>query len=429
MSLPTSARPTLSFHRARLIATLFAAQIGGSAGQSISMAVGSIVAADLTGTNTWSGVPVAISALGAALGSVPLARLMGRFGRRPGLTLGYGLAVLGSGLAMLGVLVRSFPLLLFGMALFGLGQTSNLLSRYAAADVSPGSMRGRSIGLIVWGSAAGSIVGPNLLGPAALTAGLLALPLVGSPFLIGLLGFGLAALLTQALLRPDPLAIARHLQEPASGAQPTAPAEPLRRILRRPAVRLAVATLMTSQLVMIATTSTATVYLHDQGHAFGVIGLAASSHLAGMYAASPLTGWLCDRLGRLTVIGLGAVVLLGAMIFAALAPGSESGLVSLALFLNGTGWNFAFVAGSALLTDALSPTERTSVQGVADLAMGSMGAFGSLVGGMILGIWGFIVLNLVGIALTLGPLAAVWLGREALLGAWSERSERTASAA
>src|SRR3954467_14305585 len=95
--------------------------------QSIAMAIGSIVAADLTGTNTWAGLPVAVGALGTALASLPLARLMGRRGRRPGLVLGYALAVLGSGLALLGVLTRGFPLLLLGLALFGIGNTANLL--------------------------------------------------------------------------------------------------------------------------------------------------------------------------------------------------------------------------------------------------------------------------------------------------------------
>src|SRR6476659_2360667 len=86
--------------RGRLMATLFAAQVCGSTGHSLTLAVGGIVAADVTGANTWSGLPVAIAALGAALASLPLARLMSRFGRRPGLSLGYGLAVLGSGLVM-----------------------------------------------------------------------------------------------------------------------------------------------------------------------------------------------------------------------------------------------------------------------------------------------------------------------------------------
>src|SRR3712207_4089540 len=96
--------------------TLLAAQVCGSTGHSIGLAVGSIVAADITGSNTWSGLPVAVGALGAALASLPLARAMGRVGRRPGLALGYGLAVLGSGIGMVGVLTRSFPLLLVGMA-------------------------------------------------------------------------------------------------------------------------------------------------------------------------------------------------------------------------------------------------------------------------------------------------------------------------
>src|SRR5919197_4563422 len=189
--------------RRRLMATLLAAQVCGSTGHSISLAVGSIVAADITGTNTWSGLPVATAALGAALASLPLSRAMGRFGRRPGLVLGYGLAVLGSALGMVGVLTRNFPLLLIGMALFGIGNSSNLLARYAAADATPGAERGRAIGLIVWGSTAGSILGPNLLGPAADLGRLLGLSTVGSPFLIGLGGFGLAALLTETLLRPD----------------------------------------------------------------------------------------------------------------------------------------------------------------------------------------------------------------------------------
>jgi MFS family permease len=186
---------------------------------------------------------------------------------------------------------------------------------------------------------------------------------------------------------------------------------------------------MTSQLVMIATTSTSTVYLRDQGHHIHVIGLAASLHLAGMYAASPLTGWLCDRFGRLAMIFAGGLVLIGAVIFAALAPGSDSALVIAAIFLNGVGWNFGFVAGSALLTDSLSRAERVSMQGLADLLAGLMGALGSTAGGMILQAWGFPVLNAVGAALVLGPLAVTWLRRAALAARPVEYSGAKPSAA
>src|SRR5215475_2593655 len=405
--------------RTKLMATLFVAQVCGSTGQSIVLAVGSILAASITGTNTWSGLPVAVGALGTALASWPLARLMARSGRRPGLALGYSLAVVGSLVGMAGVAVRSFPLMLAGMALFGIASTSNLLARYAAADVSPGAQRGRAMGLIVWGSTVGSMIGPNLMGPALRLGALIGVESTASAFLVSVAGYALGALLIQVFLRPDPLAIARQTQEAAAPGAPSAAARRLGEILTDVRVQLALATLTISQFVMISTTSTSPVYLHDQGHTVQTIGIAVSLHLGGMYVASPLSGWLCDRFGRLPMITVGALVLIGAVMLAGLAPGSDRGLVILGLFLNGVGWNLAFVAGSALLTDALSPAERASTQGLADLFMGLMGAVGSAAGGMILGVWGFTILNTIGAVLVLGPLGATLLRKPALASSLS----------
>ena len=391
--------------RGVLLATLFAAQACGSTGHSIGMAVGGIMAASITGTNAWSGVPVAVGALGAALASWPLSRLMGRFGRRPGLALGYGIAVVGSLLGIAGVFTGHFVLFLVGMTLFGISNTSNLLARYAAADITPAAQRGRAMGLIVWGSTVGSIVGPNLMSPAVSAGALLGLSPVASAFLISVAGYALAAILVEVLLRPDPLTIARRLETAAAGARP----EPARRfgaIVQDVRVRLAFGTLMAGQLVMIGTTSTSPVYLHDHGHHVGTIGLAVAMHLGGMYVASPLSGWLSDRFGRGVMIAMGGLVLLLAMAIAGLAPGRDSALVMVGLALNGVGWNFAFVAGSALLTDALSPNERASIQGLADLVMGLLGALGSALGGMVLGAWGFGVLNALGAAVVVAGLAA-----------------------
>jgi MFS family permease len=391
---------------------LFVAQVLGSTGHSIGMAVGSIVAASITGTNTWSGLPIAVGALGTALASWPLARLMARSGRRPGLALGYGLAVIGALLAMMGVGVGSFWLLLGGMALFGISNTSNLLARYAAADVTSPAKRGRAMGLIVWGSTIGSLIGPNLMAPALRLGALLGVTSVASAFLIAVGGYALASLVIEVFLRPDPLAIARHHQAIVDAGRPAGPARRLGAILGDVRVQVALAALSISQFVMISTTSTSPLYLHDQGHHVGTIGLAVSFHLAGMYVTSPLSGWLCDRFGRLLMIGIGAAILIAAVMLAGLAPGTDRALVILALFLNGVGWNLAFVAGSALLTDALTPAERPSIQGFADLFMGLMGALGSAAGGMIFGVWGFAILNAVGGALALGPLAATLLRRQ-----------------
>ena len=400
--------------RGKLMAVLFVAQVCGSTGHSIGLAVGGIMAASITGTNTWTGLPVALGALGTALASWPLARLMDRAGRRPGLALGYGLAVVGALLGLVGVAARSFPLMLAGMTLFGIASTSNLLARYAAADVSPGAQRGRAMGLIVWGSTLGSIVGPNLMAPALRLGHWLGVEATASAFLVSVGSYALAALLVQVFLRPDPLAIARRLEADASRGRAVGLTRGFGAILGDVRVQIALAALSVSQFVMIATTSTSPVYLYDQGHSVRIIGIGVSLHLGGMYVASPLSGWLCDRFGRLLMIGVGALILIGAVMLAGLAPGTDPVLVIGALFLNGVGWNLAFVSASALLTDALAPAERASVQGFADLIMGLMGAVGSAVGGMVLGIWGFAALNAVGAVLVLGPLALTLLRRPAL---------------
>jgi MFS family permease len=252
------------------------------------------------------------------------------------------------------------------------------------------------------------------MAPALLIGALIGVTAAASGFLISVAGFALAALLVQALLRPDPLALARRMEATTAVGRTVAPPRRLRAALRDVRVQIAFATLGVGQLVMIGTTSTSPVYLHMHGYPVPLIGIAVSLHLAGMYVASPLSGWLSDRFGRLPTIAAGAILLIAAVIVAGLAPGSARAIVIFALFLNGVGWNLAFVAGSALLTDALAPSERASIQGFADLALGLMGALGSTAGGMILGVWGFAVLNAVGAALVLGPLAATLFRRPAL---------------
>jgi len=223
-----------------------------------------------------------------------------------------------------------------------------------------------------------------------------------------------AGVLITLLLRPDPLVIARESHAAAEAGRAAGPGRTLGAILGDVRVQIALTTLSVSQFVMISTTSTSPLYLHDQGHTVGTIGLAVSLHLGGMYVTSPLSGWLADRFGRLPVITAGALLLIFAVGLAGLAPGDAGATIILGLFLNGVGWNLAFVSGSALLTDALSPAERASVQGFADLLMGLMGAIGSAAGGMILGLWGFAILNAVGALLVLGPLAVALRRRPVL---------------
>ena len=53
-----------------------------------------------------------------------------------------------------------------GLFLYGNGQASNLLARYAATDLALPEHRGRAMSRIVFASTFGAVFGPLLVGPA-----------------------------------------------------------------------------------------------------------------------------------------------------------------------------------------------------------------------------------------------------------------------
>jgi MFS family permease len=304
-----------------------------------------------------------------------------------------------------------YALLLLGSAIFGAGYAANLLSRYAAADVSLASERGKAISLVVWGATVGAVIGPSLIGPAGDWVARMGLPAISGAFVIGIATFAMAALLLGGLLRPDPLAVSRLVAAADPALRHAAPARRLGDLLRLAEVQVALITLMCSNMVMIGIMSMTPVYMHDHGHPLPFVGIVISAHVVGMYIFSPVAGWLTDRVGRQAVIMLSALTLIAAAVLNALTPATHGALIALGMFLIGLGWNLGFVAGSALLTDAVLPVERPRLQGLADTWMGVAAAVGSLGSGPILAGYGFPALNVVVVLLVVFPLGAMGVRR------------------
>ena len=307
--------------------TLVAGVALGSTGHIAAVTVATIVAKDLLGCQTWAGLPGATVVLGAALGSVLLSALMARRGRRIGLVTGYSVGVLGALVATTAVITRSFPLLLLGTVLIGFGNTSNQLSRYTAADLVPPERRASAIGLVVWASTIGSVVGPSLVPFASDWAAGLGLPPLAGPYLLPVVFVGLAAALSFFLLRPDPYDIADESTRAHPDAEP-AVIGPVRDIIRRPAVAAAIIALVIGQFVMVLVMTMTPLHMTEHGHGLGAVGLVLSAHTLGMFAFSPLSGWLSDRFGRIPTIFLGTAVLAISSLMAAVAP-PDGGLVLL----------------------------------------------------------------------------------------------------
>ena len=394
--------------RRRTVGVLFAGVALGSTGHIAAVTVTSIVALELGGDRTLAGLPAAVVVFGAAVGATILGWVMGRWGRRPGIAAGYLVGVLGALVAIVGIVAGSFPLLLVGSLGVGFGNSSNQLSRYAAADMYPSSRRASAIGIVVWAATVGAVIGPNLVDVSGDMAVSMGLPRLSGPYLVPIVLVGLAALLSTVLLRPDPRELADEAADP--GAAPRRPAN-IGAVLRRPTVALAVMALIASQFVMVLIMTMTPLHMTDYGHDLAAVGIVISAHVFGMFALAPLSGRLTDRFGSVPIIFAGLAIILGAAVMSALAPADDELVLLVALFLLGWGWNLGFVAGSSMLTGGVSRTERARIQGVSDALIWSTSAIASLGSGFVVGAWGFATLGILG-AVIAGVVGAVlMLGR------------------
>ncbi|WP_198954841.1 MFS transporter [Kineosporia sp. R_H_3] len=389
-------------HNPRTIPVLAGAQVIGGLGVTAGVTVNGVLASNLSGSVSLAGLAQTMGVIGGAALAVPLAKLAGRRGRRPALALGYAIGAVGALLSVTAGAVESFPLLLVGAALFGGGSASGLQARFAAIDGVVAQRRGRALSLVVWAGAVGGVVGPLLIVPAGAVSRGLGVPELVGPFVFAVAGYSAAAVALWALLRPDPLAHvlragaeARAVARPADrsrGSSPTWLA--LRAAVRSRDALLGLTAVGVGHAVMVALMVMTSVHLSGGGVSMPVVGVVISAHVAGMYALSPVWGWLTDRYGRRTAISLGVACLALAGAVAAGAPATSAGRSVVALALLGLGWSGCFVAGSTLLSESVPADVRTSVQGMSDLVMGVVAASAGVLAGPVVEWFGYGVLSL-----------------------------------
>jgi len=399
--------PGVAALQRRTVATLVGSQVLGGVGLATGFAVGSILAEEISGSAKFAGLGGTFQVLGGALIAIPMAALMARSGRRPGLLLGYALACLGAiGIVLSGV-VGSFALLLVASALFGGGAAANSQARFAAADLAEPRHRGRDLSMVVWATTIGSVLGPNLVGPSEPMARALGIPVLTGPFVLSLVGFALGGLLLAVLLRPDPLLTARQVRGELTTARGSV-LHGLRAVRRHPGAVLGLTTMTVGHVVMVSVMVMTPLHMHHGGAALELIGFVISVHVLGMFAFSPLTGLAVDRWGGRRVALAGAAVQVAAGLLAATTPTGASTSLTVALFLLGLGWSGTLVSGSTLLVDALSVSDRASSQGAADLSMGLVAATGGALAGVVIDVAGYDVLGLGAAVLALAvPVTAV----------------------
>ena len=385
----------------RTLRLLFATQIISGVGVAIGGSVGALLAAELAGVGL-SGLAQSASVIGAAILAVPATEIVRRRGRRPSLAATYLVAAAGAIVVTMAAVQGSIPLLFAGFFLFGGGTAAGLQARYAAVDLAPTTLRGRHLSVIVWATTLGAVVGPNLAAFAGASLDDYGVPTLAGPYVFSALLFGLAALVLILLLRPDPAVLARRTDAGSTGSAARGKQVGMRAASRviasHPPARLGVSAMAVGRLVMVGVMAMTPVHIrsagHDAAHTLRIVGVVLSLHIAGMFAFSPVIGWLTDRFGRYRVIFAGIVLLVAACALTGTA-GHDARRLAIGLTVLGAGWSCTMVAGSTLLSESVSADVRASAQGLSDVTMGLAGASAGALSGVVLHAWGYPMLALV----------------------------------
>jgi MFS family permease len=420
VAVSAAAAPEVRRVQRRTLAVLVMTQVIGGVGVAIGISVGALLAAAMGGTRI-SGLGQSSLVVGAALLALPVTRVMRSRGRRPGLALAYLAGAVGAVLVVYGAWVGSVWLVFAGLFLFGGGSAANYQARYTAVDLAEPGRRGRQLSFVVWATTIGAVAGPNLAPMADAAVHRLGAPTYSGPFVFSAAAFLVAGLAMLVFLRPDPLLTARRYAPESADPQVEHRAgirAAVQEVSASAGARLGIASVAMGHLVMVGVMAMTPVHIGSacvpvdvcaagHGDTLRIVGIVLSAHIAGMYALSPVTGYLTDKIGRRPVI-LGGIALLLAACAVAGTAGHDTARLSFGLVLLGMGWSGTMVAGSTLLTESVGVTNRPSVQGLSDLVMGLAAASAGALSGVVVAWSSYATLTMLAAVATV-PLIALAL--------------------
>jgi MFS family permease len=386
----TTALPLPEARRAAILLAI-ASAIGGSAGP-IAIGTGGLVGAALLPHDQMAlaTVPVSTYILGSAAASIPAALLMRRVGRRIGFIAGTALGGLGAIVVTAAITMGLFWVFTAGMVLIGCAGAFLQQYRFAAADAAQPDYKPRAISWVMAGGVLTGVIGPQLaIHAQPLIPGA---PLAG-PFLalVGL--YVLSAIILSQLKVPPP---------PPLNATYTG--RPLLTILMQPKFLVALLAAVASYALMSLVMTATPLAMIEHHHSMADAQTGIQWHVIAMFGPSFFTGALIARFGKPGIAAAGLLLIAGSATVALL--GTSLWHFWIALVLLGVGWNFGFIAATAMVAELYKPEEAFRVQAMNEFILFSFVAAASFSSGGILVASGWTLVNqlvypIVGVAVLL----------------------------
>ena len=362
-------------------------------GNVVLIALNGIVGYAFADDKSLATLPITTFVIGAALATIPASLYMRRVGRRAGFMTGAVLGAIGASVATYAVSIASFWLLCSGTALMGIYSAFGQYYRFAAADMATPEFKSKAISWVMAGGIAGGIIGPE---STKLTRDLAAPEFIASYG--ALIGVTLLALMLLALIDIPPLSQEQRREK----------GRPLSKIMAQPVFIVAVLAATIGYGVMNLIMTATPLAMSHHHHPFNDAAFVIEWHVIGMFAPSFFTGSLINRFGVARIMLSGAILMTACVIIAL----ADIALLNFwtALLLLGVGWNFLFVGGTSLLTEAYAPAERAKTQAANDFIVFSTVAASSLLSGSLLYHYDWQTVNYAALPFIVAvTLAILWL--------------------
>ncbi|MDH5749968.1 MAG: MFS transporter [Rhodospirillales bacterium] len=380
--------------RARLNVLILAIGVGLSqAGAAMVVTVAALVGYVLAPDKSLATLPFALTVTGTMVATIPASLFMGRVGRRIGFTVGQMIGIAGASLVVYAIFLESFYLLMAGSFLFGMHNAFWQYYRFAAAETATDAFKSRAISYVLAGGVIAALAGPEL---AKYGRELLEVMYAGVYAVIVVL-----CLITIVLLQF--IRIPRPVRKKGAGS-----GRPLIEIARQPVFIVAVLSAMLGYAGMVLVMTATPLSMVDCGFDFSAAAFVIEWHILGMTVPSFFTGHLIRRFGVMRIIFTGALFYAACMVINMMGIGEINFWTSL-VFL-GVGWNFMYVGGTTLVTEAYVPEERFKVQALNDFLVFGLVAIASFSSGAIYHLFGWTEVNFVLLLpVTVSLISLFWL--------------------
>ena len=382
---------------------LASAQALAGANAAVIFATGSIVGVTLAPSPGLATLPLSVFVIGLAAGTLPTGAISRAYGRRVAFIIGSACGIMCGALAAFAIVTGSF--LLFCVATFfgGLYGAVSHSYRFAASDGASPTFRPKAISWVMAGGIFAGVLGPQLV---EWTMGYWPQYLFAASFA------------AQAVIALVAMAVLSSVDAPPPPPEELAAGRPLIEIIRQRRFIAAAFCGVVAYTMMNLVMTSAPLAMKMCGLTLSDSNFGLQWHIVSMFGPSFFTGLLIARFGASRMVAAG--LLLEALAAIIGLSGTTAMHFWACLIVLGLGWNFAFVAATALVVETHRAEERNKTQAFNDFLIFGMMAIGSLSSGQLLASYGWDSVNLV--VLPLVALALLFLAGDS----FSRRRARAA---